>query len=120
MSTVRGVGMPKTTEKYMHYEAGDPSATVFVSTAAENRGTCRRQSGAATFSDGWAGVTGWRTAGNLVVPENLSLVFLPPYSPTLTRSRCSCQAEDAVAQSRRAHNRLAVGHNRPPAGRRLR
>ena len=33
MSTVRGVGMPKTTEKYIavvHYEAGDPSATVFA------------------------------------------------------------------------------------------
>jgi hypothetical protein len=33
MSTVGGVGMPKTTEKYVavvHYEAGDPSATVFA------------------------------------------------------------------------------------------
>jgi hypothetical protein len=33
MSTVRGVGMPKTTEKFIavvHYEAGDPSATVFA------------------------------------------------------------------------------------------
>jgi hypothetical protein len=33
MLTVRGVGMPKTTEKYIavvHYEAGDPSATVFA------------------------------------------------------------------------------------------
>jgi hypothetical protein len=27
---------------------------------------------------------GWHTAGDLVVPENLSLVFLPPYSPELT------------------------------------
>jgi len=26
---------------------------------------------------------GWCTAGDLVVPENLSLVFLPPYSPEL-------------------------------------
>jgi transposase len=26
---------------------------------------------------------GWHTAGDLVVPENLSLVFLPPYSPEL-------------------------------------
>jgi hypothetical protein len=33
MSTVGGVGMPITTEKYIavvHYEAGDPSATVFA------------------------------------------------------------------------------------------
>jgi hypothetical protein len=33
MLTVRGVGMPKPTEKYIavvHYEAGDPSATVFA------------------------------------------------------------------------------------------
>jgi hypothetical protein len=33
MLTVRGVGMPKTTEKYIavvHYEADDPSATVFA------------------------------------------------------------------------------------------
>ena len=33
MLTVRGVGMPKTAEKYIavvHYEAGDPSATVFA------------------------------------------------------------------------------------------
>ncbi len=33
MLTVRGVGMPKTTDKYIavvHYEAGDPSATVFA------------------------------------------------------------------------------------------
>ena len=26
---------------------------------------------------------GWHTAADLVVPENLSLVFLPPYSPEL-------------------------------------
>ena len=26
---------------------------------------------------------GWHTAGDLIVPENLSLVFLPPYSPEL-------------------------------------
>lgn len=26
---------------------------------------------------------GWHTAGDLVVPGNLSLVFLPPYSPEL-------------------------------------
>jgi putative transposase len=26
---------------------------------------------------------GWHTAGDLVIPENLSLVFLPPYSPEL-------------------------------------
>ena len=26
---------------------------------------------------------GWHTAGDLVVPDNLSLVFLPPYSPEL-------------------------------------
>jgi transposase len=26
---------------------------------------------------------GWHTAGNLAVPANLSLVFLPPYSPSL-------------------------------------
>jgi transposase len=26
---------------------------------------------------------GWHTGGDLVVPENLSLVFLPPYSPEL-------------------------------------
>jgi len=26
---------------------------------------------------------GWHTSGDLVVPENLSLVFLPPYSPEL-------------------------------------
>ena len=26
---------------------------------------------------------GWHTAGNLVVPDNLSLVFLTPYSPEL-------------------------------------
>jgi len=26
---------------------------------------------------------GWHTAGDLVVPQNLSLVFLPPYSPEL-------------------------------------
>jgi hypothetical protein len=26
---------------------------------------------------------GWHTTGDLVVPENLSLVFLPPYSPEL-------------------------------------
>jgi transposase len=26
---------------------------------------------------------GWHTASDLVVPENLSLVFLPPYSPEL-------------------------------------
>jgi transposase len=26
---------------------------------------------------------GWHTAGDLVVPPNLSLVFLPPYSPEL-------------------------------------
>jgi len=26
---------------------------------------------------------GWHTAGELRVPENLSLVFLPPYSPEL-------------------------------------
>jgi hypothetical protein len=26
---------------------------------------------------------GWHTAGDLVVPENLSLVFMPPYSPEL-------------------------------------
>ena len=26
---------------------------------------------------------GWHTAGDLGVPENLSLVFLPPYSPEL-------------------------------------
>jgi hypothetical protein len=55
MSTVREVGMPKTTEKYIavvHYKAGDPSATVFVSTPAKNRTTCRRQSGTAAFSDG--------------------------------------------------------------------
>jgi transposase len=26
---------------------------------------------------------GWHTAGDLVVPKNLSLVFLPPYSPEL-------------------------------------
>jgi len=26
---------------------------------------------------------GWHTSGELVVPENLSLVFLPPYSPEL-------------------------------------
>jgi hypothetical protein len=49
MLTVRGVGVPITTEKYIevvHYEAGDPSATVFVSPAAENRTTCWRQRGA--------------------------------------------------------------------------
>jgi transposase len=28
---------------------------------------------------------GWHTSGDLVVPENLSLVFLPPYSPELKR-----------------------------------
>jgi hypothetical protein len=27
---------------------------------------------------------GWHIAGDLVVPENLSLVFLPPDSPQLT------------------------------------
>ena len=27
---------------------------------------------------------GWHTANELRVPENLSLVFLPPYSPELT------------------------------------
>ena len=26
---------------------------------------------------------GWHTSGDLVVPQNLSLVFLPPYSPEL-------------------------------------
>jgi transposase len=26
---------------------------------------------------------GWHTADDLIVPENLSLVFLPPYSPEL-------------------------------------
>ena len=26
---------------------------------------------------------GWHTSGDLVVPENLSLIFLPPYSPEL-------------------------------------
>ena len=26
---------------------------------------------------------GWHTAGDLVAPDNLSLVFLPPYSPEL-------------------------------------
>jgi len=26
---------------------------------------------------------GWHTAGDLVVPDNISLVFLPPYSPEL-------------------------------------
>jgi transposase len=26
----------------------------------------------------------WYTSGDLVVPENLSLVFLPPYSPELS------------------------------------
>ncbi len=29
---------------------------------------------------------GWHTTGDLVVPENLSLVFLPPYSPELIPS----------------------------------
>ena len=34
---------------------------------------------------------GWHTAGELRVPENLSLVFLPPYSPELNRSSgCGC------------------------------
>jgi transposase len=26
---------------------------------------------------------GWHTSGDLVAPKNLSLVFLPPYSPEL-------------------------------------
>jgi transposase len=26
---------------------------------------------------------GWHRSGDLVVPKNLSLVFLPPYSPEL-------------------------------------
>src|SRR6516162_854876 len=31
---------------------------------------------------------GWHTSGDLVVPENLSLIFLPPYSPASSDHGC--------------------------------
>jgi transposase len=53
---------------------------------------------------------GWHTAGDLVVPENLSLVFLPPYSPELNpieglwlhlRDNCLQRCEPPLTVSRR-------------------
>jgi transposase len=48
---------------------------------------------------------GWHTAGDLVVPENLSLVFLPPYSPKLNPiednrlSHCVFQATGEIVDT---------------------
>src|SRR5689334_21300880 len=50
---------------------------------------------------------GWHTAGDLVVPENLSLVFLPPYSPELNPiERLWLHLRD---------NRLSLSFSRPLA-----
>jgi DDE superfamily endonuclease len=44
---------------------------------------------------------GWHTAAGIVVPDNLSLVFLPPYSPKLNPARPSgCGSTCASASSR--------------------
>jgi hypothetical protein len=43
---------------------------------------------------------GWHTAGDLIVPENLSLVFLPPYSPELNpMSGYGCISETIASRT---------------------
>jgi transposase len=46
---------------------------------------------------------GWHTAGDLALPENLSLAFLPPYSPE--SSDCGCIFETIVFALRLPHHR---------------
>jgi hypothetical protein len=42
---------------------------------------------------------GWHTSGDLVVPENLSRIFLPPYSPD-ARPRADPRRTDFSSASR--------------------
>jgi hypothetical protein len=55
---------------------------------------------------------GWHTAGDLVVPENLSLVFLPPYSPELNPIERLCCISETIA-SRTAFSRPLVRSSTP-------
>jgi DDE superfamily endonuclease len=56
---------------------------------------------------------GWHTAGDLVVPENLSLVFLPPYSPELNPiERLWLHLRETIA-SRTAFSRPLVRSSTP-------
>ena len=57
---------------------------------------------------------GWHTAGDLVVPENLSLVFLPPYSPNSIRSSGYTCISETIA-SRTAFCRPLVRSSTPAA-----
>jgi hypothetical protein len=55
---------------------------------------------------------GWHTAGDLVVPENLSLVFLPPYRSNSTRSNGYGCISETIA-SRTAFSRLLARSSIP-------
>ena len=68
---------------------------------------------------------GWHTAGELCVPENLSLVFLPPYSPELNPierlwlhlrdNRCPTASFRPPKRSLTAVARLGTGCSPKPA-----
>ena len=59
---------------------------------------------------------GWHVAGDLVVPENMRLLFLPPYSPELNPAehlwkalRQECFANTVFASMEAVQNALATG-----------
>ena len=59
---------------------------------------------------------GWHVAGDLVVPENMRLLFLPPYSPELNPAehlwkalREECFANTVFASMNAVQNALATG-----------
>lgn len=59
---------------------------------------------------------GWHVAGDLVVPENMRLLFLPPYSPELNPAehlwkalRQECFANTVFASMDAVQNALATG-----------
>lgn len=59
---------------------------------------------------------GWHVAGDLVVPENMRLFFLPPYSPELNPAehlwkalRQECFANTVFASMHAVQNALAAG-----------
>ena len=73
-----GAARPGTDEAFALVlpEVGAPAMQAFLDRFAA---TLPQRTHAALLLDG----AGWHTAGEIVVPENVSLVFLPPYSPEL-------------------------------------
>lgn len=42
---------------------------------------------------------GWHRSKNLQIPDNISIIFLPPYSPELNPVDCGCISERTFWQT---------------------